>query len=243
VPDDISQYSTERAADDAAAVLKQLGVAKAHIVGLSMGSVTTMEFGIRHPDLAKSLVVIGAASEGSVDAPAHAKNQQELVEFADRIARDGVVAMSEWYCTGPTRVQFRAKDPRGFAAFKKEFAGGSALGREMAIRGMRSRRVPYYHRVAELQKVTAPMLVISGDEDIRPLELAFFLKRVVPRCGVAVLPKTGHTVNLEEPGLFNQLVQDFISNVEHDRWNEMDDSVKRAFHDRYGDSHKSAGLT
>jgi hypothetical protein len=40
----------------------------------------------------------------------------------------------------------------------------------------------------------------------------------VPRCGVLELPKTGHTINLEEPAAFNAAVQDFFHAVEHDHW-------------------------
>ena len=36
--------------------------------------------------------------------------------------------------------------------------------------------------------------------------------------GLVVIPQTGHTVNLEEPALFNQAVQAFLDAVEHDAW-------------------------
>jgi hypothetical protein len=37
-----------------------------------------------------------------------------------------------------------------------------------------------------------------------------------------VLPKTGHTSNLEEPELFNRLVADFLATVEAGRWSLRD---------------------
>jgi len=40
----------------------------------------------------------------------------------------------------------------------------------------------------------------------------------MPTAGLAVLPKTGHAVNLEDPALFNHLVADFLTQVEHGRW-------------------------
>ena len=45
VPNDLAMYSQARAADDIAAVLDGLGIAKAHIVGLSMGGFATLHFG------------------------------------------------------------------------------------------------------------------------------------------------------------------------------------------------------
>ena len=43
------------------------------------------------------------------------------------------------------------------------------------------------------------------------LDLAVFLKRTIPRCGLLMVPKTGHTINLEEPAAFNAAVEDFGS--------------------------------
>ncbi len=59
VPEDPARYSQARAADDIAAVLDHLKIAKAHVVGLSMGGFATLHFGFRHPDRALSLTVGG----------------------------------------------------------------------------------------------------------------------------------------------------------------------------------------
>ncbi|MBI4561608.1 MAG: alpha/beta hydrolase, partial [Candidatus Rokubacteria bacterium] len=60
------------------------------------------------------------------------------------------------------------------------------------------------------------------DEDEPCLEPDLFLKRAIPTAGLWVVPKTGHTVNLEEPDLFNRAVQDFFSAVESGRWGARD---------------------
>jgi len=62
-----------------------------------------------------------------------------------------------------------------------------------------------------------PVLAIVGDEDDTTLDLAVFLKRAVPRCGLLMLPKTGHGINLEEPAAFNAAVENFVHAVERDR--------------------------
>ena len=66
--------------------------------------------------------------------------------------------------------------------------------------------------------MAVPTLIMVGDEDDHCLQPGIFLKRVIPACGLAVLPKAGHTLNLEEPALFNQLVSDFLATVEQGRW-------------------------
>src|SRR6185436_3489080 len=67
VPDDVVAYSQARAADDAAAVMKALGIARAHLVGLSMGATAGIEFAIRHPGKALSLVIAAGGGGGSSD--------------------------------------------------------------------------------------------------------------------------------------------------------------------------------
>jgi pimeloyl-ACP methyl ester carboxylesterase len=218
VPPSAGDYSQERAADDAAAVLRGLGVARAHLVGLSMGATAAIEFGIRHPQLALSLTAAAAGSGASTDAAAKRKFQEDCASFAERIEREGMPAMAELYCAGPARVQYRDKDPRGWAEFKSQFAAGSAKGHALTMIGVQSRRVPLFERKAELAAIPVPVLIIAGDEDDSTLDLALFLKRTVPRCGLLMLPKTGHGINLEEPAAFNAAVENFIHAVERDRW-------------------------
>jgi proline iminopeptidase len=50
------------------------------------------------------------------------------------------------------------------------------------------------------------------------VEPSLFLRNHLSGSGLCVLPQTGHTINLEEPDLFNQMVSAFLSAVEHDAW-------------------------
>jgi pimeloyl-ACP methyl ester carboxylesterase len=218
IPESPDAYSQERAADDAAAVMRALGISKAHLVGLSMGATAVIEFAMRHPDLALSLTAAAAGSGASRDPAATRRFQQECAGFAERIERQGMPAMAELYCIGPARVQFRDKDARGWEAFKRRFAEGSAKGHARTMVGVQSRRVPLFQRGPELAAIGTPVLIIAGDEDDATLDVALFLKRTIPRCGLVMLAKTGHTINLEEPAAFNAAVGDFIHAVERGRW-------------------------
>src|SRR6516164_9644761 len=218
VPEAADAYSQQRAADDAASVLRGLNIAKAHLVGLSMGATAAIEFAIRHPHLALSVAAAAAGSGASRDAAATRRFQEACAAVAERIERQGLPAVSELYCAGPARVQFRDKDPRGWTAFKEQFAAGSAKGRARTMLGVQSRRVPLFARGDELAAISLPVLIIAGDEDDATLELALFLKRTIPRCGLMMLAKAGHTLNLEEPAAFNTAIADFLHAVEHGRW-------------------------
>jgi pimeloyl-ACP methyl ester carboxylesterase len=218
VPDDVASYSQARAADDCADLMKALGIATAHLVGLSMGATAALEFAIRHAGKARSLVIAAGGGGGATDAEAKARFKAECEAFAQRIEREGMPAMAELYCASSARVTYRYKDPRGWAEFKQQFAAGSATGHAMTMRGVQGARVPFFERTEALKRIIEPMLVIIGDEDESTHGLAIHLKAHVSRSGVLELPKCGHTINLEEPAAFNAAVQDFLHAVENDRW-------------------------
>jgi pimeloyl-ACP methyl ester carboxylesterase len=90
------------------------------------------------------------------------------------------------------------------------------------MRGVQMQRPSLYDLEAEFRAMQAPLLVMAGDEDDHCLQPGIFLKKTVPRCGLAVFPKSGHTLNLEEPALFNQLLAEFIAQVEAGRWGPRD---------------------
>jgi pimeloyl-ACP methyl ester carboxylesterase len=123
---------------------------------------------------------------------------------------------------GPYRVQFQNKDPRGFAEFAGQLEEHSGLGAALTLRGVQMRRPALYDLRDELARMTVPMLIVTGDEDEPCLEPNLMLKRTVPSSGLVVVPSTGHTVNLEEPALFNRLVLDFVTSVDAGRWMPRD---------------------
>ncbi len=216
VPDDGALYSQDIAADDIAAVMKAAGVARAHVVGLSMGGFAALHFGLRYPALADSIVVAscgyGARPEQSAQYAAESETLAEAYE------RRGAAALAEDYASGAYRLQFKDKDPRGWLEFKEQLAQHSETGAARTMRGVQKRRPSLWHLQDGLKAMSVPALIIAGDEDDWCLEPGIFLKRTIPGAALWVVPKTGHTVNLEEPALFNQALADFFAAVESGRW-------------------------
>src|SRR5260370_11789486 len=90
------------------------------------------------------------------------------------------------------------------------------------MRGVQAARPSLYALRDELAGVRAPVLLVVGDEDEGCLEPALMLKRTIPPAGLAILPRTGHTANLEEPGLFNEIVDRFLATVDRGAWRPRD---------------------
>jgi len=220
VPADPGAYSQARAVADAVAVLDGLGVARAHAVGLSMGGFTALHLVLAHPGRVVAAVVAGAGY-GAQPERADAFRAESMLTAAAFTA-EGAAKVAERYAIGPARVQFQDKNPRGWAEFAEALARHSSLGSALTMRGVQAARPSLYALTGELAQVRTPVLVLVGDEDEGCLEPALMLKRTIPTSGLAVLPRTGHTVNLEEPDVFNRVVDRFLAAVARGAWRPRD---------------------
>jgi proline iminopeptidase len=220
VPASADAYSYRHFIDDVIAVLDHLGIARAHIVGLSMGGYTAVHVGIDHSDRALSLTVAGA---GSGSERWYMDRFRELArDVAAKFETEGAVAVAATYGHGPGRIPFAVKDPRGFAEFVAMLSEHDAQGSANTMRGFQAARPSLYDFEDAIRRIALPTLIVSGDEDDLCIEPSLFLKQWIAASGLAVFPKTGHAMNLEEPALFNQTLDDFLARVEAGRWPPRD---------------------
>ena len=220
VPEALASYSQDRARDDILAVLDALSIERAHIVGISMGSLATLHFGLHYPDRALSLT-LGGCGYGA-EPSQREQFRTEAASFAARIEAQGMHMVAAEYGSGPARVQFENKDPRGCAELVAHLAEHSSLGSVNTLRRVQMERPSVYDLEQSLAALKVPALIMAGDEDEPCLEASLYLKRTIPSAGLALLPKTGHALNLEEPDLFNRLVGDFVHQVDVGRWTLRD---------------------
>jgi pimeloyl-ACP methyl ester carboxylesterase len=220
VPDDGAAYSQERAVADAIAVLDGLGVDRAHVVGLSMGGFTALHLALRHPARIASTVVAGAGYGAQPERQEAFRAECEAIAIA--FETEGAERVATRYAVGPARVQFQNKNPRGWAEFAAALGEHSALGAALTMRGVQAARPSLYRLRDDLAGIHVPVLLVAGDEDEGCLETALMLKRTIGSSGLAILPRTGHTANLEEPEVFNRVVDRFLAAVERGAWRPRD---------------------
>ena len=220
VPGDLERYSQDRARDDIRAVLDGLQIDQAHIVGLSMGGFATLHFGFTYPERARSLVIAGCGYGASPDKRAQFAAETEAA--AARFESMSMAEAAESYAQAPSRVQLRNKDPRGFREFVDQLAQHSGKGAALTMRGVQKRRPSLFDLVDKIKMIKAPTLIMTGDEDFPCLEPALLLKRTIMTSALAVLPNSGHAINLEEPELFNRCIDDFLRSVDTGAWRPRD---------------------
>ena len=216
VPADPAAYSQDHLVEDLYRLLRHLDIERAYIGGLSMGGTVAVSFAIAHPEMCRALIVASAgAGSDSGDRERLVASWQSL---SQSMLSDGMDKFADGYARGPERVQFLRKDPVGWAKFHAGLASHSAQGSALTFRGVQMKRPTIYELEKDLRRITAPTLVLIGDEDTPCVDPAIFMKRNIPACGLAVFPQSGHTINLEEPELYNRTVLDFLTAVEAGKW-------------------------
>lgn len=220
VPRARSKYSQKIVVDDIADVMRHLDLGRAHVIGCSMGGYSALNFGIRYAARALSVTAVGAGAGSQPQLRAaflratYANAQRFEALGMPRAARAGGIAAG--------RVTQMLKDPRGYAEFCRYHEEHSATGLANTQRGVQAKRLAIYQLAPRLRRLKLPLLIIAGDNDDNCVEPAVFIKQICASARLWICPGTGHTVNSEEPALFNHMLSEFLALVDSGRWRPRD---------------------
>jgi pimeloyl-ACP methyl ester carboxylesterase len=206
VPPSVDSYSQDHAVADIAAVMDGMKIEKAHVVGVSMGAASALQYALKESArvLSATLVGIGSGSDDPETFRAGAEANANLLESG------GMAALAAQMNASPTRRRLKEKNPAEFRRFNEQLLAMSPLGHANTSRGVQGRRPTLYVHEKRLAALPVPVLVVVGDEDAPCRKPSDFLKRVLPDASLHVIPQTGHCVNLENPDEFNRLCMNFL---------------------------------
>jgi 3-oxoadipate enol-lactonase len=188
-------YSVAQLAADATAVLDAAGESRAHVYGISLGSLVAQEMALRHPDRVQALV-LGASSAGGWAAykPSASSKAQTF------LYRAGVM--------GPEEAGWAAV-PYTYAEKTRRFHPERIVADMERRLGALPKRLGFLHQAAavaahdaydRLNRVAAPTLVVHGEEDIFiPPVNALVLAERIPGAELRLWPNAGHMYLIDEP--------------------------------------------
>jgi pimeloyl-ACP methyl ester carboxylesterase len=197
-------------AEDLAEMLRALGVARAHVLGMSQGGATSINLALTHPELVSALVLAGSGVDGFPrpdpgNDPIRA--EFEAAEAAKDLPRLAELAMRVW-------VVGMGRSPEAVDPLVRQRVAEMVLHNlSIEVEGDFARPLdpPAFGRLGE---ITVPTLVIIGERDIPPVQqMAEALASGIAGARKVVMPNTAHVPNMEQPALFNQLVLDFLAGV------------------------------
>ena len=198
-PADRSFYGQDRQVRDLLTIADRLGLARFHLVGLSMGSFTSLMFALTHANCITSLTLMGCSSgpANDVERSTYRDELENEIELLDRQAGEGAI---RWFANDPAYQRVAGKAPQVWRAYLDRLGKQSVIGAVNTLRTVHWDRMSLYNHESALCEMKVPTLLIHGDEDhsfIAPTNE--FLEGTLPVCRRVVLPKTGHLVHIEEP--------------------------------------------
>jgi len=194
--------------EDLCRLLQHLGIARAHVIGLSLGGRIAVDFALQHPDMVRSVIPVGPGLSGyeftdakwdeiaqAIRTAVAAGNLEEAAELFQRAWTDG-----------PRRAPAEV-DPavrrRVRTMIDRNIRPGWDLSRHLP---------PEPPAVGRLTEIHAPMLIVLGELDMPDIhKIVDQLTSQVAGARKVVIPGAAHNVSLERPVEFDRAVLEFLS--------------------------------
>jgi pimeloyl-ACP methyl ester carboxylesterase len=188
-PDVDGPVTMELMAADLAAFIERLEIPPAYVIGWSDGGKVGAWLALARPELVRKLVLIGAelTKAGQTPVAEQAMTDKGLEQLATAF-----------------RAQYEPLAPDGPGHFDVVFAKWVEMWRAM----------PDLDLDELAKRLTMPVLVMQGDDDGVRIEHSLEIAKALPDAQLAVVPGTSHGLPLEKPGIVNQLLVDFLAEVQ-----------------------------
>jgi 4,5:9,10-diseco-3-hydroxy-5,9,17-trioxoandrosta-1(10),2-diene-4-oate hydrolase len=198
----------EHAADAVVSLLDDLGIAKAHLVGNSMGGFVALETAFAHPDRVDRMVLMGPGGlAAEIFSPAMSEGARRLGDFMKAPSEQ---AMRAWVDTMVSDIRSVSKEliterteralaPGAIERMVNVFMS-LAIGSAHGPMWTRTGRIP--HRT---------LVTWGRDDRMLPLEGAFFATRRMPNADLHIFANCGHWAQVERKAAFEALVAEFLT--------------------------------
>jgi 3-oxoadipate enol-lactonase len=195
----------ERIADDAAALLDQVGASRAVLCGLSMGGYAAFAFARRHPTRLRALVL--ADTRAGADTP---QGRTARAELAEKVKKRGPEAAAEAMLPKLLGATSQRDRPDLAQRVRELILANGARGICDGLAGLAARA----DSTPTLREIKVPTLVVVGEEDaITPRADAEAMQAGIPGSRLEVIPRAGHLSSLENPAAFNAAVSALLRDV------------------------------
>lgn len=200
-------YTVDQLAEDMLGVLDHFGIARAHVVGTSVGAHIAAAAALGAPERVASLTIADTRMDASAER-AEATEQRNALVLEQGIAAIAEKQPGVWFSDGAeardpamvdrVRQMLLAASPQGFAGCAAAATAGDLDGR--------------------LTEIAVPSLVIAGEADAGlPVEVLEDMHRRIPGSQFATIPGGGHLACYEQPAAFNAALVPFLESVDAGR--------------------------
>ena len=207
-PTDPSRYTMAASAADLATLLAAIAPGPVNLLGYSMGGRLALYFALTYRHLVGKLI-LESASPGLATADERHARKVSDDQLADRIEAQGIAAFVEQWAALPLFASQRALPEVVQAQLRELRLRNQPHGLANSLRGMGTGVQPSLW--SQLPTLTMPTLLLAGALDPKFCTIAAQMAQQLPNATLAIVPAAGHTIHLEQPAVFQQLVAQFLA--------------------------------
>ncbi len=208
VPPTLDAYGQNIAVNDLCDIANALNITKFHLVGISMGSYTSLMFALQHAGMLHTLTLIGCSGGPSNEDTTY---REPLERELALLRQSGGAGAVEWLTNDPAYQQMPLKQPGHWRDYLHRLHDQSVTGAMNILQTVHWNRRPLSDFEDQITTLHIPTLLTWGTDDHpRVLTTATYLSQHLPSVNTLEIPMTGHLVHLEEPELFRSHLQQHL---------------------------------
>lgn len=188
-------YAVQTLSNDMYSLTQKLNLENPTLVGFSLGGMAAILFALKHPDKLSKLVLVGTTAKMTLPVSTKLFGIISYVLPYERLLR----TMCKYRFYQPSRQML-----------EEEIVRARKVDRHVANECWKELSKNYDVR-DRVSGIKVPTLIIVGEEDKINLDASKYLNNEIDSSELRIMPATGHTVMIEKPDEFNQLVQQFIA--------------------------------
>jgi 2-succinyl-6-hydroxy-2,4-cyclohexadiene-1-carboxylate synthase len=206
-PPDVAAYTMERCVADLLALLDHLGIAQTDLLGYSMGGRVALQLTAAAPHRVRRLILESAAP-GISDPGERAARVASDHALAAQIEAQGMAWFADYWAAIPLFASQATLPPAVRAAQRAHRLAQRPHGLANSLRGMGAgAQTSLWER---LDQITTPTLLISGALDAKYVQIGTQMATLLPHAQQIIVPNAGHTVHLEQPQAFREIVVEYL---------------------------------
>ena len=192
-------YSVPLFAEDLAVLLDELGIEKAHIVGLSMGGWIAFQFVVDYPEKVHSLTIVNSWVDMRLKTLEDWKGyiQRAIIFRLFSMRKIGEVLGAKLFIKPEQKELLNDFIESWAKNHKPSYMASFQAGIGWSIEN-------------RLGEITCPVLVIAADEDYTPIEEKKAYADKIPNARLAVIEDSRHATSVEKPDEFNRVLLEFL---------------------------------
>jgi 2-succinyl-6-hydroxy-2,4-cyclohexadiene-1-carboxylate synthase len=209
-PADPQRYGIAHCVEDTLAVMDRLQIRRAAVLGYSMGGRAALAVALAAPERVSALV-LESTSPGLRDPELRMARAAQDALLAGMIERDGIEAFVAQWERLPLFATQASMDEEARAALHARRLRNNPVGLANSLRGFGQGIMMPMHDF--LGEIAAPVLIIAGALDERYCEAGRAMSAQIPGAWLRIVPGTGHTVHLEQPEIYREMVLGFLASL------------------------------